>query len=120
MTTAFSVAAISSNSSARATVQLTEHGYLLFPAELARRYFPSDLAAPVPRGRELWLFPTRGAGGGGLILKQRNAAGERSVLIWEHLPAGMPAGPLPAFWDENSGALRIALPASAVSNAEAD
>ena len=74
----------------------------------------------MPRGRELWLFPTRGAGGGGLILKQRNLAGDRSVLIWEHLPEGTPPGPLAAFWDETNGALRVALPAIRIAAEEAD
>lgn len=97
----------------RVEVRLTEHGYLHFPADLAERLFPSDLAAPVLRGRELWLYPTRGAGGGGLILKQRNPAGDRSVLIWEQLPEGTPAGSLAAFWDADQGALRLALPATA-------
>ncbi|MEM9554053.1 MAG: hydrogenase maturation protease [Acidobacteriota bacterium] len=94
-------------------LRLTEHGSLHVPAELAHRLFPADLAAPVLRGRELWLYPTRGAGGGGLILKQRNPAGDRAVLIWEELPKGTPAGPLPAFWDEARGALRVALPFAA-------
>ncbi|MEO1085980.1 MAG: hydrogenase maturation protease [Acidobacteriota bacterium] len=93
-------------------LRLTEHGYLHFPAELAARLFPLDLAAPVLRGRELWLYPTRGAGGGGLILKQRNTAGDRSVLIWEQLPAGTPPGSLAAFWDGEQGVLRVALPSA--------
>ncbi|MEO1366544.1 MAG: hydrogenase maturation protease [Acidobacteriota bacterium] len=102
----------------RVELLLTEHGYLHFPADLAERLFPSDLAAPVLRGRELWLYPTRGAGGGGLILKQRNPAGDRSVLIWEQLPEGTPAGSLAAFWDADQGALRLALPATASAGAE--
>jgi hypothetical protein len=90
-------------------VNLTEQGYLQLPADLARRHFPSDLLVALARGRELWLLPTRGPGAGGLLLKQRNAAGDRSVLVAEHLPPGTAPGERPAFWDERSGALRVAL-----------
>jgi hypothetical protein len=90
-------------------LQLTEKGYLHLPAELARRYFPSDTLVPLVRGSELLLLPTRGAAAGGLLLKQRNAAGDRSVLIWEVLPLNIPPGTFKAVWDEGSGALRIAL-----------
>jgi hypothetical protein len=90
-------------------VELTAQGYLHLPAELARRYFPNDLLVALPRGGELWLLPTRGAAAGGLLLKQRNARGDRSVLIWELLPPGTPPGPRPAHWDEHDRALRVAL-----------
>ena len=94
----------------RLELELTDHGYLHVPANLAQRFFPEDVLAPVMRGAaELWLYPMRGAAGGGLILKQRNAAGDRSVLIWEALPEGTPSGRMPAFWDGQSGALRVAL-----------
>ncbi len=90
-------------------VELTSRGYLHLPADLAGRYFPHDVLVALARGPELWLLPTRGAAAGGLLLKQRNLHGDRSVLIWELLPAGTPPGPRPAFWDERSGALRVAL-----------
>lgn len=91
-------------------LELTAGGSLWLTAALAARHFPHDLLVPLRRGRELWLLPTRGAGGGGLILKQRNRAGDRSVLAWEVLPPGLPPGPLAAFWDAENGALRVALP----------
>ena len=90
-------------------VSLTEQGYLHLPAELARQYFPHDLLAAITRPREVWLMPTRGAGAGGLILKQRNAQGDRSVLIWHLLPPDTAPGVRAAFWDEANGALRVAL-----------
>ena len=90
-------------------VSLTDQGYLHLPAEIARRFFPHDLLAALPRPREVWLMPTRGAGSGGLILKQRNPQGDRSVLIWHLLPPGSPTGVRPAFWDEERGALRVGL-----------
>jgi len=96
---------------ARSTLEvaITEQGYLHLPADLAAAYFPNDLIAALPRPREVWLLPTRGAGSGGLILKQRNSRGDRSVLIWHLLPSGAPTGPRPAFWDDACGALRVAL-----------
>lgn len=90
-------------------VHLTEQGYLHLPADVARRYFPHDLLAALLRPREMWLMPTRGAGSGGLILKQRNREGDRSVLVWHLLPPQAPTGPRPAFWDDARGALRVAL-----------
>jgi hypothetical protein len=90
-------------------VVITEHGYLQIPAELAGRYFPNDVLVVLVRDAELWLLPTRGAMAGGLLLKQRNRQGDRSVLIWEILPANTPSGSRNAFWDVQNGALRVAL-----------
>lgn len=90
-------------------IELTAFGYLHVPADVAERYFPHDTVVALPRGRELWLIPTRGPGAGGLPLKLRNSRGDRSLLIWELLPAGTPPGPRPAFWDDRDGALRVAL-----------
>lgn len=96
-------------------VSLTDRGYLHLPADLARQYFPHDLIAAIARAREVWLMPTRGAAAGGLILKQRNARGDRSVLIWHLLPPDTAPGTHPAFWDETNGALRVALPLRATA-----
>lgn len=85
-----------------------DRGYLTVPAGLARTYFPHDVLIALPKGRELWLLPLRGAAAGGLLLKQRNPAGDRAVLLWEQLPANTPAGRWPAFWDASNGALRVA------------
>ncbi len=90
-------------------LDLTEHGYLHIPAALAQRYFPADLLVALPREHEIWLAPLRGPAAGGLLLKQRNARGDRSVLIWEALPPATPAGRRRAFWDERNGVLRMAL-----------
>lgn len=91
-------------------VEFTAAGYLVLSCELAREYFPADVLLAMPRGRELWLLPTRGAAAGGLILKQRNPAGDRCVLIREAVHDAPLVGTHPAFWDANNGALRIALP----------
>ena len=99
-------------------------GYLLIPASpdtedarlalLAGRLpqWPAslrahELALADDRDGELWLFPLRGPSSGGLLLKQRNAAGDRAVLVREVLPAGFPVGVHPAFWDDEHKALRI-------------
>lgn len=99
-------------------VEFTADGNLRLTAEVARRYFPTDSLVAVPRGSELWLFPLTGPEGGGLLLKQRNARGDRSALVREALEAGAPlgmapVGERPATWDEGGGALRVALSAAA-------
>lgn len=89
-------------------LQYDERGYLLLPASIAQRYFHSSALVAQRRGAELWLLPLRDTAAGGLLLKQRNLQGDRSVLLWEHLPAGVGPGEWLAFWDEPNGALRVA------------
>mgnify|MGYP001792883952 CR=1 FL=1 len=94
-------------------VEFTADGSLRLPAEVARRHFPSDALVAVPQAAELWLLPLTGPEGGGLLLKQRNARGDRSTLIWEALEAcptdRRPTGTRAARWDDTNGALRVAL-----------
>ena len=99
-------------------VELTRDGSLRLTAAVAERYFPADALVARVVDRELWLVPVRGQGGGGMLLKQRNRAGDRAVLISEVLPPDVASGDLPAFWDESRGALRVALlpaPSSSLS-----
>lgn len=91
------------------TVELTDTGYLLLRAAVAETHFPNDLLFAIHRPPELWLLPARGPAAGGLLMKQRNAAGDRSVLIWEAIPDDTASGPRPATWDAANGALRVAL-----------
>lgn len=93
----------------RIEIQITGQGYLQIPADLAQLHFPQDTLVALVKGFELWLLPTRGAAGGGLLLKQRNAQGDRSVLLTHILPPDTPAGQRLAFWDSGNGALRVAL-----------
>jgi hypothetical protein len=86
----------------------TADGYLHLPGDLARRFFPSDTLLIVPQGREVLLLPTRGPAAGGLLLKQRNSAGDRSVLVAAHLSPDVMHGRWPCFWDERVGGLRAA------------
>lgn len=91
------------------TVEFTGEGYLRMDASLAASRFPSDAVAAVPRGGELWLYPLRGPSSGGLLLKQRNPAGDRAVLIHEVLADGFPVGICAACWDDEHKALRVSL-----------
>ena len=91
------------------TVEFTGEGYLRMDASLAASRFPSGAVAAVPRGGELWLYPLRGPSSGGLLLKQRNPAGDRAVLIHEVLADGFPVGICAACWDDEHKALKVSL-----------
>jgi len=88
-------------------VEITSTGDLRLSAAVAAEFFPADSLVAVLRGDELWLMPLIGTEAGGLLLKQRNSAGDRSALIAEHLPLDIPAGERQAVWDASSGALRV-------------
>lgn len=91
-------------------VTFTDGGSLRLGADVARTYFPADSLVAMPRGDELWLLPLVGPQGGGLLLKQRNPAGDRSTLVREVLPDDdPPVGDRDAVWDDARGALRVAL-----------
>jgi hydrogenase maturation protease len=91
------------------TVQFTADGYLRLGAALAAAHFPADAAVARKQDDELWLLPLRGPRNGGLLLKQRNPAGDRAVLVREVLDDEIPVGERPAVWDADHGALRIPL-----------
>ncbi len=90
-------------------VEFTEDGYLRLGAALAAAHFPAHVAVGAVRDDQLWLLPLRGPRSGGLLLKQRNAAGDRALLIRELLDDEIPTGLRQAFWDESQCALRIPL-----------
>jgi hydrogenase maturation protease len=92
-----------------AEVELTEDGHLRLGAELAAARFPSDAAVAALQDEALWLIPLRGPRSGGLLLKQRNPAGDRSVLVREVLGDKGEPGVRTAQWDAAQGALRIPL-----------
>ena len=91
------------------TVEFTSDGYLRLDAQLAGSRFPSSAAVALVREGQLWLLPLRGPQSGGLLLKQRNLAGDRSTLIREVLADRIPVGVRPAVWDAEQGALRVSL-----------
>ncbi len=96
----------------RYSIEITPQGSLRLDADVARRLFPTDSLVALVRGPELWLLPTRGSSAGGLLLKQRNPRGDRSVLLQGCVDAALPDGRHDAFWDPGNGALRVALAVS--------
>lgn len=93
----------------KSSVEITDAGYLHLEAELASTRFPADVCVARREGDTLELMPLNGAANGGLVLRQRNAAGERTVLIHEVLGFTPVAGHFPASWDEELGILRVTL-----------
>lgn len=92
-------------------VTLTEEGYLRLSAEVAKRCFPKDALVVTREGDAILLWPIQGVEAGGQLLKQRNHAGDRCVLIAESLPANVEAGPRFAEWDNDRLVLRLLLEA---------
>jgi hydrogenase maturation protease len=90
-------------------VEFTPDGYLRLDSALAGSRFPSSAAVALVRDGQLLLLPLRGPQSGGLLLKQRNPAGDRSVLVREVLADRIPVGSRTAVWDDDQGALRISL-----------
>lgn len=93
-------------------VEFTDGGSVLIDAALAAEYFAGDALVAVPKGDELWLYPLVGTSAGGLLLKHRNARGDRVALVAESLrqcDGAEPVGTRRATWDASQGALRVAL-----------
>jgi hypothetical protein len=88
-------------------LELTAGGYLRICREDAERFFPEGTLLALWRDDSLWLLPTRGAAAGGLMLKQRNVRGDRSLLISEVFEFQIPVGSYSATWDDNLGGLRM-------------
>lgn len=90
-------------------VEFTTDGYLRIDADTAHQYFPGDTTAAAVRDGELVLVPLHSTASGGMLLKQRNAAGDRAVLVREVLHDLLPVGTRAARWDAGQGALRVTL-----------
>lgn len=101
--------ALKSEKMQRFQLEINENGYLILPQIVAAEYFSEDSCVALLREPELWILPVRGVNSGGLLLKQRNASGDRSVLVHEVFPLDFPIGFFQGFWDEENHALRIAL-----------
>lgn len=93
----------------RCEVEITSDGYLRLTQAVAGLFFPGDTLIGLRKDDDLLLLPTRGSAGGGLILKQRNPDGDRSVLITETLDFEPPAGRYMATWDDRVAGLRVAM-----------
>lgn len=94
---------------AEVTVEFTADGYLRLDAALAASRFASDAVAAIVQDDDFLLIPLRGPRSGGLLLKQRNPAGDRSALVHEVLYGRIPVGVQRAYWDDERGALRVPL-----------
>lgn len=81
------------------------------PAEVAEACFGgADSVLVGVRDGALWLMALADGAVGGLILKRRNARGDRAVLVIEQLGhAGWEAGVREAEWDEVERGLRVGL-----------
>jgi hypothetical protein len=88
-------------------LEITTRGYLILPGEIAGKYYPEDACVALIREEELWVLPIMSSASGGLMMKQRNLQGDRSVLVWEALPDDHKSGNFPARWDSQNGAMRI-------------
>ena len=100
---------VSTGSAGEERVEITDAGYLHIPAELAAKYFPGDVAVATMHDGELVLMPLVSASHGGLVLKQRNLAGDRTLLISEVLGFQPVRGTFEVAWDDARGALRVLL-----------
>ncbi len=89
---------------------LSADGYLRLSRADAEHFFPEDTLLALWRDGGLLLLPTRGAAAGGLMLKRRNAEGDRSLLISEVFEFAIPTGRFTALWDDQVGGLRVNLP----------
>jgi hydrogenase maturation protease len=98
----------------RDAVEVTEGGYLRMPAAMAGEYFPGDACGLVlrgdpGRGQELLLVPLQSTANGGQLLKHRNSAGDRVLLVRETLSDDLPVGEHRTRWDDDRGALVVDL-----------
>lgn len=101
-------------------VEITSDGYLRLTRAVAGSFFPGDTLVALRKGDDLLLLPTRGSAGGGLILKQRNQAGDRSVLVAESLDVEVPVGRHAARWDACIAGLRVAVRTAAMPETARD
>lgn len=90
-------------------LEFSDDGYMRLSRSDAEHFFPEDTLLAIWRDAALVLLPTRGAAAGGLMLKQRNLDGDRSLLISEVFDFELPHGNFAAHWDDNIHGLRVDL-----------
>jgi len=94
-------------------VEVTDSGHLRIPAALAAACFPADACGLglVERQShpELHMIPLQGPANGGQLLKQRNLAGDRVILVRETLSDDLPVGNHRTRWDQTLGVLVVDL-----------
>ncbi len=90
--------------------EITADGSLHLDADVAARFFPADSLAARCDGDDLVLYPLRSTAAGGLLLKQRTAAGDRATLIhqvFDDAQRALPVGRFPLRWDDDSKTARL-------------
>lgn len=92
-------------------VEVTADGYLRIPVAVAEKRFPADACGLVLGAdrRELHVVPLHSTANGGQLLKRRNSAGDRAILVRETLSDELPVGNHPTRWDQARGALVVDL-----------
>lgn len=90
-------------------VEITADGYLHLDAALADRYFPAGVVGALADQHRVLLVPIRSQTNGGHLLKQRNARGDRSLLLREIAEVDLEPGRRRVHWDMQRGALVIDL-----------
>lgn len=90
-------------------VEIDKDGYLRLTAAVADQFFPASVCGAIHIGRQLSLVPIQSQSNGGHLLKQRNAAGDRCVLVRELTEADLAQGVYPAVWDAEAGSLVVSL-----------
>lgn len=100
------------------SIEIDDAGYLRISSRDAARFFPEDTVVPLRKKGRLYLLPTRGAAAGGMILKQRNLSGDRSLLVSEIFGFHPPSGRFVARWDQQLGGLEVQVPEGAGSSPE--
>lgn len=101
--------ATSGTESEMTDVELTESGSLHIDGTFADRRLRAGLVLFDMRNGELVLRPIHHGAVGGFLLKQRNARGDRSVLVKERLIGAPRPGIYRARWDVPRGELRVPL-----------
>jgi hydrogenase maturation protease len=96
------------------TVEVTEGGYLRVTAALSEEFFPGGacgLALDRDSGDslQLLLVPLQSTANGGQLLKVRNSAGDRVLLVRETLSDDLPVGEHRTEWDGDRGVLVVHL-----------
>lgn len=79
-------------------VEVTSDGYLRLPAEFSQQYFSYDKCIGTIAEGEFVLWPATNYTDAAILMKQRNVAGDRSVLIREIWGDEYPVGNFAAQW----------------------
>lgn len=95
-------------------VEVTDGGYLRIAAALSEEFFPGGacglaLGNDSEGALELLLVPLQSTANGGQLLKVRNSAGDRVLLVRETLSDDLPVGEHRTEWDDERGVLVVHL-----------